>query len=81
MDSARLGDTSTNTVSGALTMKEPSYPAVAPCRPAPALRPEKSQPPDCLRYRTPAHWAAARIAKKKTLLSVAVLTGSLHKAE
>ena len=59
---------------------EPSYPA-APCRPAPALAPEESQPPDCLRYRTPGHWAAAHIAKKKTLLSVAFFTGSLHKAE
>ena len=52
-----------------------------PRRPAPALTPEESQPPDCLRYRTPGHWAAAHIAKKKTLLSVAFLTGSLHKAE
>ena len=60
--------------------QEPSYPAV-PRRPAPALTPEESQPPDCLRYRTPGHWGAAHIAKKKTLLSVAFLTGSLHKAE
>ena len=70
-----MSDTSTNTVSGALL---PCYPRG---RPAPALRPEEGQPPDCLRYRTPGHWAAAHIAKKKTLLSVALLTGCLHKAE
>ena len=73
-----MSDTSTNTVSGALL---PCYPRG---RPAPAFTPEEGQPPDCLRYRTPGHWAAAHIAKKKTLLSVAFLTGSqhnFHKAE